>query len=134
MKKAQQKLEREAILREQKRRRREQELDRQLKEQQDKAKIEENLRRLKDELEIQKISNLEMQRKVKEDREHTKKLQKSQERVNGKKRVQLKQRVTIPQASEEEGLQMQTEEYEDLHEWIEEQVHKSGQKSANKAE
>ena len=28
---------------------------------------------------------------------------------------------------------MQTEEYEDLHEWIEEQVHKSGQKSANKA-
>lgn len=28
---------------------------------------------------------------------------------------------------------MQTEEYENLHEWIEEQVHKSGQKSANKA-
>jgi hypothetical protein len=30
------------------------------------------------------------------------------------------QKVSIPQASEEKGLMMQTEEYEDLHEWIEE--------------
>ena len=60
MKKALLKQEREAILKEQKLRRREQELDRQLKEQQEKAKKEDNLRRLKEELEIQKIANLEL--------------------------------------------------------------------------
>jgi hypothetical protein len=41
------------------------------------------MRRLKDELKIQKIANLEIQRKAKEERELKKKMKKSKESLKG---------------------------------------------------
>ena len=67
------------------------------------------MRRLKDELKIQKIANLEIQRKAKEERELKKKMKKSKESLKGQKLVHLNERVYIPLASEEKGLLNHTE-------------------------
>lgn len=114
IRKIEQKKQREAILREQKRKRREKELEEQLNAQKDKQKMEDNMRRLKAELAIQKIQNLENLKKAQEEREAQKKLR--------EKSKPKKHQVKVPTADITEGHHPQTEQYLDLHDWIDEQI------------